>query len=106
MNPRETSVDPSATASQLGASPLAFHGGRIVAPGDGIHVLAAGAPTRIVSTGDRIPRHLARASADRLWYSDASAPTWRMHRLVLASLDAPARELGVLDLAPARIVHV
>ena len=80
--------------------------GRIVVPGDGISILAAGATAVRRPMSKILPRHLARASAERFWYTRASRRFNVIDTLVLANLDTPQRDARVVTFAPSRIVHV
>ena len=80
--------------------------GRIVAPGDGISILAPGTPAVRRPMPKVYPRHLARATAERFWYTRAGHRFGVVDTLVLTHLDTPHRDARVVTFAPSRIVHV
>lgn len=80
--------------------------GRIVAPGDGISILEPGKAAVRRPMGKIYPRHLARATAERFWYSRAGRTYNVFDTLVLAHLDAPQLDPQARTFAPSRIVHV
>ena len=77
--------------------------GRVVVPGDGISILAPGATAVRRPMPKILPRHLARATGERFWYTRGQTI---VDTLVLASLDAPQRDVRAVTFAPSRIVHV
>ena len=80
--------------------------GRVVAPGDGISILEPGKAAVRRPMGKVYPRHLARATAERFWYSRASRTYNAFDTLVLAHLDAPEVDPQSRTFAPSRIVHM
>ncbi len=81
--------------------------GRLVFPGDGLHVLQAGKPALTYKMPERRPLHLVAATGERLWYSYPSTKQFQAANvLALARLETPTVDEHRVDFAPGRIVHL
>ena len=96
---------PDATSSNRGQL-FSLGDGRLVVPGDNLHVLQAGKPSITYLTPGRVLLHMVPATAERIWYSHPRQGFRNADVLVLAKLATPMVEDKRIDLAPARIVHL